>query len=203
MIQTVVRSMEVSRLFEKLQQGDESAIAKIWSYFAADLAKIARQRLSTESKRIYDEDDACISAFRSFCSAAMKGKINSQLNRDSLLRMLIVFTSRKASNRNRYSKSQRRNVQKTFEIESADLEEQAPSQSPAEVAIDFLDACDVMFSKLDDPLLKEICWMKMEGYEDKEIAEKLGKSTRTIQRKCEVIRRNWKKVSDEDLSDSE
>jgi DNA-directed RNA polymerase specialized sigma24 family protein len=47
-----------------------------------------------------------------------------------------------------------------------------------------------LLDQLDEPL-QQIAIMKMEGYTDGEIAEKLGVVTRTVERKMARIRAKW------------
>lgn len=178
---------QVTLWFQRMQQGDESAIARIWAYFADDMCRAARRRLHNETRPVYDEEDACQSAFRSFCSAVAAGKIDDKLRRGSLLRMLIVFASRKVAHRNRYVAQARRKAANGSPIAAA-----ADAPAVADLSVHLLETCEEILRCLKDPMLEKICWLKIEGYGDGEIADQLGRSLRTIQRKIEVIRRKWR-----------
>jgi hypothetical protein len=52
---------------EELQHGDEVAATKLWNHFIERMVVSARSLLNTRSRRVYDEDDAALSAFRSVC----------------------------------------------------------------------------------------------------------------------------------------
>jgi len=60
-------------------------------------------------------------------------------------------------------------------------------QFAAEVA----EECQALFEKLDDPLLRDIARWKMEGFSNEDIAAKLGRTVRTIERKLSLIRDCW------------
>ena len=47
------------------------------------------------------------------------------------------------------------------------------------------------FSELDDPQLRTIVELKMQGFENREIGESLNCSERTIERKMALIRKTW------------
>jgi DNA-directed RNA polymerase specialized sigma24 family protein len=66
----------------------------------------------------------------------------------------------------------------------------SPTPAP-EFAAEFVELCGELFENLDDPQLRQIGWLKIEGYNDQEIADQLGCARRTVQRKVERIRRAW------------
>ena len=53
------------------------------------------------------------------------------------------------------------------------------------------ESCERLLGTLEEPLLRQIVLLKFEGWRNKEVAEKLDRSRRTIERKLEVIRRIW------------
>ena len=54
-----------------------------------------------------------------------------------------------------------------------------------------------LLAALDDPLLRRIAGWRMEGASNTEIARKLGRAVRTVERKIERIRLIWEEM-DED-----
>jgi DNA-directed RNA polymerase specialized sigma24 family protein len=60
-----------------------------------------------------------------------------------------------------------------------------------EFATQFIEICEVLFDGLPDPMLRQIGWLRLEGYADHEIASQLNCSRRTVQRRLEIIRRRW------------
>ena len=55
------------------------------------------------------------------------------------------------------------------------------------------ETCRILLNKLEDETLKAIAVHKMEGYSNKEIAQKLGCVERTIERKLARIRQIWER----------
>jgi DNA-directed RNA polymerase specialized sigma24 family protein len=51
--------------------------------------------------------------------------------------------------------------------------------------------CQRLLSLLDDPILAEIAVLRLEGYTTHEIAAKIDKVPRTVERKSERIREIW------------
>ena len=63
-----------------------------------------------------------------------------------------------------------------------------------EFAAEFVETCETLFQSLDDPALRQVVALRLEGYEDAEIADRLRCSRRTVQRRLEVIRRHWNRL---------
>ena len=63
-----------------------------------------------------------------------------------------------------------------------------------EYLAEFHETWCALFESLEDKTLEEVSRMKIEGYSDAEIGDKLGFTDRTIRRKVERIRRIWKET---------
>jgi DNA-directed RNA polymerase specialized sigma24 family protein len=61
------------------------------------------------------------------------------------------------------------------------------SKRPAMMA----DQCRRLFNTLGEDSLREVARLRMEGYSNDEVADKLGCSLRSVARKVELIRRTW------------
>ena len=64
----------------------------------------------------------------------------------------------------------------------------------AEFAAQFVETFENLYDGLDDPVLRQVVTMRMEGHTDSDIADALKCSRRTVQRRVEVIRRHWDKM---------
>jgi DNA-directed RNA polymerase specialized sigma24 family protein len=53
------------------------------------------------------------------------------------------------------------------------------------------DECRRLLEALGDETLRQIALLRMEGYNDSEIAARLGCGVRTVGRKLELIRKIW------------
>lgn len=62
-----------------------------------------------------------------------------------------------------------------------------------EFAVEFADTCEALLQQLPGDELKETVLLKLEGLSEAEIAERVGCSTRTVQRRLEIARRCWDK----------
>jgi DNA-directed RNA polymerase specialized sigma24 family protein len=51
--------------------------------------------------------------------------------------------------------------------------------------------CHCLLGRLRDESLREVARLRMGGYTNEEVADRLGCSLRTVARKVELIRRSW------------
>jgi len=198
----------VSVWIEQLRKANDAAASHLWNHFVQRLYDSARNRLRPETRRVYDEEDAVLSAFQSFCAGIAAGRYPELQDREGLWRLLLSITARKVSHRHRFDQQRRRDVRRNepspFFAEATKQSlaapvEGIPSREPApEFAAQFVEVCETLMQSLDDPSLQEVATLRMEGCSDTEIAEQLGCSRSTVQRRLEIIRRHWQRL---ELSD--
>lgn len=183
-----------------LRKGDESAAQKIWQHFSERLCDAARLKIHPRTRRVYDEEDAAVSAFRSLCLGVAGGRFPDLDDRESLWRLMLVIASRKVMHRHRHDQQQRRDSRRNLDESvfclAADsgyarLEQFASREPTPEFQAEFVETSIALFESLKEPALLEIAQLKIEGYGDSEIAERLGCSRQAVQRKIERIRRKW------------
>ncbi len=189
---------------DDLRKSDDSAASKIWNHFMLRLHDAARGKLRPETRRVYDEEDAVQSAFNSFCAGIASGRFPELRDRESLWQLLLVITARKVTHRHRFDQQLKRDVRRNLpelifmNVDSGDGHarlDAMPSPEPTpEFAAEFVEVCELLMNSLDDPNLQQVATMRMEGYNDSEIAEKLDCSRSTVQRRLEVIRRHWQEL---------
>ncbi len=110
---TMADTDPVSLWIEGLREADDSAVRSVWNHFASRLFQLARGRLASATKRVYDEDDAVQSMFRSVCQGFVDGRFSDLKDRKSLWRLMLVITNQKISNRHRFDQQQRRDIRRT------------------------------------------------------------------------------------------
>jgi DNA-directed RNA polymerase specialized sigma24 family protein len=183
----------------RLREGDAAAAQRLWERYFQRLVGLARKKLQGAPRRVADEEDVALSAFTSFCCSVERGRFPQLLDRDSLWRLLMVITARKAAHLVRDEQRQKRGGDVTpFEGPAADMEdtvlEQILGREPSpEFAAQVAEECQRLLCSLDDDELRSVALWKMEGYTIEEMAEKLGYAARSIKRKLQVIRGVWEK----------
>ena len=197
----------VTILLAELRNADQVAAAELWNRFFDRLRLTAIRKLSPETRRVYDEEDAAISAFNSFCKGIEVGRYPDLRNRDELLALLFVITGRKVMRRHRFDRQQKRDTGRNVteamfhgvnhSLSAGGGIEQLEGIEPTpEFAASFTETCDRFFENLGDDQLQKIASMRMEGYQDKEIAQELNCARSTVQRRLEIIRRECKSLLD-------
>jgi DNA-directed RNA polymerase specialized sigma24 family protein len=164
------------------------------------LVGLARQRLRGTARQVADEEDVALSAFDSFCRAAEQGRFADLADRDSLWRLLVVMTARKASQVRRHEGRQKRGGalqpagEMTGEGEEESLLGQLLSREPTpEVAAQMREECARLLGRLGDDELRQVALLRMEGSTVEEVAARLGCVARSVKRKLHLIRTIWEK----------
>lgn len=197
----------ISQWIAELRDADDNAAAAgLWNHFVIRLSDAAGYMLSPRTRRVYDEDDAALSAFNSVLVGIAAGRYPKLNERESLWRLLLVVTSRKIAHRHRHDHQQKRDVRQTlFDSVFADGStegtqggiQQLPCREPSpEFVTAFAETCDALFASLPDPKLQQVATMRLEGHTDSEIAANLGCARSTVQRRLEMIRRCWRHLDE-------
>jgi DNA-directed RNA polymerase specialized sigma24 family protein len=167
------------------------------------LVEVARRKLRPDSRRAYDEDDAAQSAFHSLCRGVSDGRFDDLNDRDGLWRLLLVITARKIGERHKFDQREKRDIRRlvtesAFGPAASDsrggLDQLASCEPSPEFAVEFSETCDRLHAELGDSSLEQVARLKLQGFTDGEVATELGCSRRTVQRRLEIIRRQWKRI---------
>lgn len=187
----------VTRLILDLKNGSDIAAEKLWYCFQHRLKALAGKKLGRRGG-IYESDDIAVDAFYSFLQRYRDGKFPAAENRDDAWRIMVVIVIRKAINAIKYSSRKCRFIQPStktcdwidtgFSFNDSSNYREALAQSGAEVT----DAAfEDLLSTLRDQQLKNIAALKIYGYSNSEIAQEIGCSLATVERRLRVIRTQW------------
>jgi RNA polymerase sigma factor (sigma-70 family) len=179
----------VTHWLHQLTADDDSAAQqKLWNRYFAQLAALARTRLTGAPQRDADEEDVVLSAFDSFFRAARAGRFPQLHDRTGLWPLLVTITARKAINQvKRQQAKKRSNAAEEAVPDVAQLVGDEPTpQFAAEVA----EQVDRLLAQLDEDL-RTVAVMKLEGFTNAEIAAHFGVAERSIDRKLARIRLEW------------
>ena len=186
----------VTSWITRLQAGDHAAAQPLWERYFGRLVGLARARLQGAPRRAADEEDVALSAFDSFCRGAERGRFPRLEDRDDLWRLLVVITARKAARLVRDESRLKRGGGRPpppagADPAEADLEQVVGQEPSPEFAAQVTEQCERLLASLDDALLRSVALWKMEGFTNEEIAAKLGRTPRTVERKLRLIRSIW------------
>ena len=191
----------VTRLIDAMAGDDvNTAAAKLWQCYFDRLVRLAHARLKAAPRGAADEEDVALSAFNSFCRGAMQGRFPGLGDRSDLWRLLVTITLRKASDHLRRECCQRRGggrivgeaALNAVNPEAGRWLEQVVGREPTPTFVaQVVDECRRLLDSLGDEGLRMVVLLRMEGYSNDQIAERLGYGLRSVERKLERIRKRW------------
>ena len=167
-------------LLSGYRAGSQDAAAELYRRYAQRLRGLARAQLSTDLARKVDVDDIVQSVFGSF----FRG-VNSDLYQvpdgQELWKLLLVIALHKIRSQGRYHQTAKRDARRT--ISTNEIE-------PSVLATDRDDQTNRAFLQMviEETLAsmpaqqRKIVELRMDGLEVMEIAERLGRARRTVER---------------------
>jgi RNA polymerase sigma factor (sigma-70 family) len=190
----------VSVWIEGVKTGCEAAATNIWKRYRKQIHGIARAKLGSAVRTVADEEDVAVIAFQSFLRRCRDGSYPDLHDRTDLWRLLVTITVHKASNQARDQACLKRSAP---QVEGASvLTQSGPvhgwdhliSMEPdPELSAAVSDSLNHLLGKISDGELRSIVLYKLEGYSNPEIAEKIGRSLPTIERRLRLIRETWRR----------
>lgn len=181
----------VVELVERWRQGDESAADQLYNRFTGRLLTLAGRNLSGKLQSRLDPEDVVQSACRTFFRRARDGQF--QLEDDvGVWKLLVTITLNKIRNQVAHHSTQKRNASSEVSLSHAPdakefhIKRLSRDPSPLEVMV-FLDELSQLHRCLG-PREQKILELRLEGYSQGEIAQRLGVNERTIRRSIAEIR---------------
>jgi DNA-directed RNA polymerase specialized sigma24 family protein len=178
----------ISRWLGRLRAGDQQAAAGLWERYFERLVEVAHGKLRDAPRRVADEEDVALSAFDSLCRGVERGRFPELLDRDSLWRLLVVITARKAAHLKRDAGRQKRGGGANEEADLAQILDAGPTP---EFAAQLAEEHGRLLDGLGDEELRAVALWKMEGHTNEEIANRLSCGLRSVGRKLRIIRSIW------------
>jgi DNA-directed RNA polymerase specialized sigma24 family protein len=192
-------SHSITRCIDMLKRGDRAAAEALWDSYIHRLVALARARIGGMPRRAADEEDVALSAFDSFCRRAECGQFARLTDRDDLWQILVLITERKAIDLMRHEGRKSRGEGRVVTFSEVgrhgpgDIVDPGPTP---EFAAQVVDEFRALLRRLGDDSLRSVALAKMEGYTNKEIADRLGCIEQTVERKLRSIRKIWSAETD-------
>ncbi len=154
------------------------------------------QAASRRSNAEGDAEDAALGAFDSFCRGVKQGRFPRLDDRNDLWRILVVLTQRKVADQLRHEMAQRRgrglvHLEAALAKDGGGLDQLPGLEPTPEFAAMLAEEYQDRLESLANETLRRIAVWKLEGYTADEVAERLGCTRRSVQRKLALIRREW------------
>lgn len=202
-----------SQWISALQQGNEQAAEQLWKDCFSKALRLAKKRMAGLRLRAVDEEDIAISAMNSFCNMAKKERENPIADLAELWKILATIINRKvgkerqrqyAGKRQEYRLAGESGVSPAYADQGEvplGLDQFAGRETPPELLVELEETLQ-WFRDLPG-ITNELLPLKAAGYSNREIAEKLGCSTRTVQRSIEKIKKAWEHLQEQDTEEWE
>jgi DNA-directed RNA polymerase specialized sigma24 family protein len=171
----------VSLWIAQLKQGERSAVGPLLQRYFGRLVQLARARLQARPGLAAADEDVALSAFKSLCLGAERGRFPQLNDRDDLWRLLALLTVRKAIDVQRRQRAR-------GEAGETEVEQLLSREPSPELAAELAEEYRALLDRLGDPQLQAVALWKVEGYANEEIARKLGCGLRSVERKLHLIR---------------
>lgn len=192
----------VTYWIHQLKEGERAAVQKLWEDYFDRLVRMAHQWLRHTPTQAVEAEDVALSAFDSFCRRAEQGRFPKLFDRSDLWHLLVVIAYRKTCNQIKHEarrQPRERRVLHASTLDTADDDEGAlfanliGREPDPSLAVQIAEEYRELLAKLNDPLLRDIAVWKLEGFTNEEIADKIGRSVPTVERKLVLIRKAWAK----------
>lgn len=175
-------------LLDRVRAGDEDAARELHDRYVHRLLHLARVRISQRLAQRVDPEDVVQSVFRSFFHRVQHGDV--QLPDDDVGKFLVGVTVRKTLRKIAFHRAAKRNpAHEAVGQDAIDhgLLECLDEEPSPEATVAFLDELEHFFRRLT-PEDRQILELRMQGYTNEEIAERLGTYDRRIRRVMEHVR---------------
>lgn len=183
-------------LLRRFRSGDEDAATALYRRYARRLLALAESKTSTEFAMRFDAEDVVQSVFRSFFRRARDGYYQVP-DSGELWQLLLVLSLNKIRRLAIHHRAQKRDVRATI------LNEILPTQSTHESSADDV-AFGVLKMVVEDTISEltatqqSIVRDRIEGFEVSEIAERVKRSKRTVERTLQQFRQQLAQIIDND-----
>ena len=186
----------VTNWIAQLKAGKETALAELHKRYWPFLVQLAHRKLKGASRRAIDEEDVAQEAFWGFYESLKKGRLPRLANRHDLMALFVIITSRKAAKQVRREYSAKRGGSRVqgeavFDVSTPVGQdgkgiERLPDPAPTPYEQAVLNDCYVRFVKGLPENLRRFAELFLAGYTHQEIADAIGCSERTVDRKVPV-----------------
>lgn len=191
---------------QQLKAGDAGAARRLWDQYFEKLVRVARRKLGHAPRRVVDEEDVALSAFESLCRGLADGRMETVQNRDDLWYLLLAITNQKAvDHMRRETRLKRGGGEVRGESIFAALDRQsaagldgiAGDDAPPHFVAEMNEQFQRLLGLLRDDELRSIAVWRIEGCSVQEISGKINLTSRSVNRKLQLIRDKWMKELDE------
>lgn len=201
----------ITKYLSALKRGEPDASQKIWELFFKRLVVLARKKLASSPKRWSDEEDIVQQAFANFFVQVQAGRFPRLNNRDDLWQILAMLVDRRSTDQIRKLLAPKAGGGKVrgesaFVVggsEYGGINLIADDLPTSDLAAEFVEELDFRLRAFTNDDYRQIAILKLQGYRNREIAEQIKSSLRTVERCLQHIREKWREGLTNESSECE
>ena len=187
----------VTRLLVDLAAADpaarEGAIAELVSRYTPELLGLIAARMTQRLQQRVAPEDILQDVLVSFCKRLERGGYEFA-NRDQFLGLVVRMSLNQVCSAARWAERQRRDVRREQSLagpaDRPSLDAPDPAVPPPDVVAEIAEEVERLLALLP-PECRQVAQLRFEGYTTEEIAKKIYRTPRTVERRLERIRTLW------------
>jgi RNA polymerase sigma-70 factor (ECF subfamily) len=174
-------------LLRRLRGGSQDAATLLYLRYAHRLRALARTKFSHDLARRVDVDDIVQSVFGSFFRGASRGDYDVPAG-EELWKLFLVIALNKIRAKGAYHRAAKRDVRLTAGGEGLEQLAETPAEQDEAAYAVLQMTIDEALERLPPPH-KQMLVLRIEGCEVAEIAQRVGRSKRTVERILQECRK--------------
>jgi len=187
----------VTRLLIELHSDDtavrDQAMSDLVTRYAAELLALIAARMTQRLQQRVAPEDILQDVLISFCNR-LKREGSEFVNRDQFLGLVMRMALNQVCSAARREERQRRDIRREQPMSGpADhppIDAPDPTVTPPDVVAEVTEEVERLLSLLP-PECRQVAQLRFEGDTVEEIAVKIDRTTRTVERRLELIRTLW------------
>ncbi len=182
-------------LMRRLHSGEEDAATALYLRYAHRIRKLAEAQLGSDLSRRVDAEDVVQSVFRTFFRRSRTGSYEVPQG-EELWKLFLVISLNKIRSTAAHHRSQKRSVRHTSALGDRDV---AMNDHEQQQCFDTLRlVIDEVLAELPTTH-REIISLRIDGHEVNDIAERLNRAKRTVERVLQNFRQRLASIIEGEL----
>lgn len=175
---------DIEELLSRLREGEEDAATALYLRYARRLQTLAERQTDQKMAVRVDPEGVVQSVFRTFFRRVNMGQYHVS-DSDELWKLLLVIALNKLRTQAMAHRTAKRDVDKTVSLSDSD---QKKSTQDDEALLVLKMTVSEVVGELSD-VERDIVWLRIQGYEIQEIADRCGRSKRSVERILQNFRK--------------
>lgn len=175
---------DIEDLLSRLRDGEEDAATALYLRYARRLQTLAERQTDQKMAVRVDPEGVVQSVFRTFFRRVNMGQYNVS-DADELWKLLLVIALNKLRTTATAHRTAKRDIDKTVRLNDSDQKKTA--QDDEALLVLKMTVSEVV-GQLSD-FERDIVWLRIQGYEIQEIADRCQRSKRSVERILQNFRK--------------